>query len=249
MEKNRIIFFFVLLVLLFSIASPIFFYLNSYQYLSSEDVTSSAIATVSLTVIPPCGDDLCEAGETCSTCPVDCGICELVDDVEGGTGGGGGTRKSINYLLDFRQQDSYLLKLYTSDSVICLFENENKYSFDVKKSNVNNILTLKYLTKEFDIYWNEIAYFDLNLDGKDDLEITFIDDKIRWTSLMVDFGPEDEEVSLIPNMKKERVTTPLGYKLDILNSNLIAILFLLILIILVILVYQHLKLKKYERKT
>ena len=250
MERNQVIFYFVVLVLFVSILSPILFYLNAFQYFSEKDVTSSAIATVSLTVTPPCGDSLCETGETCSSCYADCGACDVDGgDTGGGTGGGGGggTRKPINYLLDFRTQDSYLLKLYTSDSVICLFEKENKYAFNVEKSNINNVLVLSYLNEEYNIYWDEVAYFDLNVDGKDDLELSFIDEQVRWTSLMVDFGPGDEKVPLIPTMKKEKVTTPLGYKLDIINNNLIVIISLLILTVLAILIYQHLRLKHIEK--
>jgi len=247
MERSQIIFYFIVLVLFVSILSPILFYLNAFQYFSEKDVTSSAIATVSLIVIPPCGDGVCETGETCSSCSADCGVCDVGgDDTSAGTGGAR-ARKPVNYLLDFRTQDSYLLKLYISDSVICLFEKENKYTFNVEKININNVLVLSYLNEEYDIYWDEVAYFDLNVDGKDDLELSFIDEQVRWTSLMVDFGPGDEKVPLIPTMKKEKVTTPLGYKLDIINNNLIVIISLLILTILAILIYQYLRLKHIEK--
>lgn len=140
MEKNEIIFFFVLFVLLFSFASPIFFYLNSYQYLSNKDVTSSASATVSLSVAPTCGDDLCEIGEDCATCVLDCGICvcgdtfcegnETCDNCQidcgectdeggnytGGSGGGGGGGARIELFFEF-DPDILDIKLLQGESI------------------------------------------------------------------------------------------------------------------------------------
>lgn len=44
--------------------------------------------------IPSCGGGICNNGETCLTCPTDCGACPIAppeeDDDEGGSGGGGG---------------------------------------------------------------------------------------------------------------------------------------------------------------
>lgn len=38
-----------------------------------------------------CGDGLCNDGETCSTCPTDCGACSSGGDNNGGSSGGGGS--------------------------------------------------------------------------------------------------------------------------------------------------------------
>lgn len=123
MERNELIFFFVLFVLLFSIASPIFFYLNSYQYLSNKDVTSAALANLNLTVIPTCGDTLCESDEDCGTCTSDCGECVCGDtfcegnetcsncEVDcgecsstgtGSSGGGGGGGAGVELFFEFK---------------------------------------------------------------------------------------------------------------------------------------------------
>jgi hypothetical protein len=70
--------FFLYFLLLFSI----FYFLNSNV---SADTSTLTITVVPITPPPTCGNGTCGGGETCSSCPADCGACP-----SGGGGGGGG---------------------------------------------------------------------------------------------------------------------------------------------------------------
>jgi len=50
---------------------------------------------VSLSVIPCCGDGICDSGESCTSCSTDCGICPGVPVVSPGGGGGGGSSRKL----------------------------------------------------------------------------------------------------------------------------------------------------------
>jgi len=56
------------------------------NYLSGS---KTVLFSISLPV-PYCGDAICNNGETCSSCPVDCGTCPPPDNGGGGSSGGGG---------------------------------------------------------------------------------------------------------------------------------------------------------------
>nr|MBA4404665.1 hypothetical protein [Nanoarchaeum sp.] len=169
MEKNEVVLFFVLFVLFFSIASPIFFYLNSYEYLSSEDVTSSATAAVNLSVIPTCGDSLCEIGEDCFTCSFDCGECICGDtfcegnetcnncpidcgnctDIGGGTGtgggGGGGGSAALDIFFEFNPkilEVRLLQEKSTSEQISIKNLGRKDISVILSVSGVENLLRL-----------------------------------------------------------------------------------------------------------
>ena len=51
------------------------------------------------TINPFCGDNVCNGGETCSTCSGDCGTCPVNNPSSGGSssGGGGGSSGTVYY--------------------------------------------------------------------------------------------------------------------------------------------------------
>jgi len=75
----KILFIFLCLGLILGIV----FYLNQINRVKAEQATTS----VTVTIEPYCGDEVCNGSETCSTCQADCGTCPASP---GGGGGGGG---------------------------------------------------------------------------------------------------------------------------------------------------------------
>jgi len=64
-------------------------------FTATDNTNSSRHAStnnISLTVFPvaDCGDSVCEYGESCNSCAVDCGTCPVPPTTTGGGGGGGG---------------------------------------------------------------------------------------------------------------------------------------------------------------
>lgn len=67
-------------------------------FIASADNRSAQTNNITLTVsnVADCGLDGCESGETCSTCPADCGACPAAPSGGGGGGSSGGYAPSSN---------------------------------------------------------------------------------------------------------------------------------------------------------
>jgi len=78
MDKNTILMILVIFLMIFSIATPIFFYTKTLEY-SQQKIGGRTVASVSVFVPAECGDSLCELDETCASCPGDCGTCVCGD--------------------------------------------------------------------------------------------------------------------------------------------------------------------------
>lgn len=236
---------FAILVIFVSLITPAVLYLQVSQYSSKDSITLAAVGTVSLTVAPTCGDFICETGEDCSSCSADCGTC--VSSVPSGGGGGGGSRAPVTYLFNFMDREQYSERLYSGDAVILNFDSDAQYTFEINSVLVDNKLVIEYSGVEFEIYWDEIAYFDMDVDGNDDLEISFINEYIVWTYLISEVSPE-REVS-IPIMKTEKISLPSLREVSSPEGvlSLIIIFIILSLGVGVIFFYQHLRLRKVEK--
>lgn len=64
--------------------TPYYFIIRVLDNLSNVITTSTEISSTPVAPVVTCGNGSCSGGETCSTCPADCGQCA------GGGGGGGG---------------------------------------------------------------------------------------------------------------------------------------------------------------
>jgi hypothetical protein len=80
-------------------SGTISFYVGGVQAVETGSYIKGGFVFLDLTINSPptqdidpeyCGDGSCNNGETCSTCPQDCGSCDDDDDDNGGGGGGGG---------------------------------------------------------------------------------------------------------------------------------------------------------------
>ena len=245
MNRNDFLGGLAIIVIFVSLITPAVLYLQVSQYSSKDSVTLAAVGTVSLTVEPICGDLICEAGEDCSSCSVDCGAC--TPSTSPGGGGGGGSRAPVTYLFNFIEYDQYSERLYPGDTVILNFDSDAQYTFEINSVLVDNKLVIEYAGTEFEIYWDEIAYFDMDVDGNDDLEISFINEYIVWTYLVSDVSPE-REVS-IPTMKTEKVSLPSLREVSSPEGvlSLIIIFIILSIGVGVIFFYQHMRLRKVEK--
>lgn len=244
---RKVILTFIVVFLFFSLVFPIFLIYESD--LISITSRAGSGGSVSVTVSATCGDGVCEGSETCSTCSSDCGACATTPTVSaaaGGGGGGGGGRTTpspVTYMIDFREKESYLLGLFSFDRVICVFDSGNQYSFNVDRSAPGTVLVLNYSGMIYNIGWDEIAFFDLDADGKDDLEITFIGNDVRWTYVGIELAPE----KVIPLMKKEKLVKSTNYFEKIDLDLIIIILVVILVIVAASFVYHHLKLRHIEK--
>ncbi len=242
-----------ILVIFVSIITPAVLYLQVSQYSVGESVTLAAVGTVSLTVAPECGDAVCETGEDCSSCSADCGVCAPTTPGDtggsggGGGGGGGSSSTPINYLYNFMEEDQYSNALDSGDTVILNFDSDAQYTFEITSVLVDNQLVFEYEGTEFTVYWDEVAYLDVDVDGNDDLKISFINEHVVWTYLTSEVLPEGGAKS--PVMKKEKVAFPSLRGVSSPESVLSLIIIFVVMLIGagVIFYYQHHRLKRVEK--
>ncbi len=97
-----------------------------------------------------CGDGICNNGETCSTCPTDCGVCPVTPP-SGGGGGGGTTTTPTPNITEEIEKDTRLT--IDAEEIIYVTKNLVKTTTlkitNTGKTTLNNILlTLENLDKE-----------------------------------------------------------------------------------------------------
>jgi len=108
-----------------------------------------------------CGDGYCDTGETCSSCPADCGVCS--------TSSGGVTFKptqeqleeGYSKLLRKTQKVQFTINNQTHTVVVNSVSNENK-TVEIELEELGELIELSE---------NETKKFDLNDDGYYDLQI------------------------------------------------------------------------------
>jgi hypothetical protein len=162
-------------------------------------------------------------------------------------GGGGGSesgllRTPIIHLLDFINKDLYIIASYKDDQYIAIFPKSN-YTFLNKDtfggySNLSLLMSIKSL--DFYIKTNEVVKLDLDLDGENDLSITFDGKEITFTSLHRPIqGPESP-----PKISKENIVQEPGVNLPFFeNFNYVGLILLVLLFITITLTTIRLKRK------
>ncbi|MFH0712008.1 MAG: DNRLRE domain-containing protein [archaeon] len=90
-----------------------------------------------------CGDGTCNNGETCSTCPADCGSCTTPST--GGGGGGGGVTPKVEKAGLIFQNFPEIIELATGIEKIVTFTVENIGTIDL----TNLILTFENLSSDY----------------------------------------------------------------------------------------------------
>ncbi|MDD5145363.1 MAG: dockerin type I repeat-containing protein [Candidatus Pacebacteria bacterium] len=99
-----------------------------FVFAQEVDITVSAVVQSSTTTPSPyCGDTSCNGGETCATCPVDCGNCG------GGGGGGGGTSyvsPETKVIFKGRAYPQAVLTLMKNGAIAATFRAENSGLFE-----------------------------------------------------------------------------------------------------------------------
>ena len=114
--------------------------LISFSYYSSYISKTGLVTNVpsSVTVVsssPNCGDLICDAGEDCTTCPIDCGICGATNSsYSGGSlggGGGGGAGGSVSRIIvDLDKNNAETINVGEEWGIILIY-NKNQYDIQV----------------------------------------------------------------------------------------------------------------------
>ncbi|MCD4759338.1 hypothetical protein K8R33_00435 [archaeon] len=145
MERNKLFFGIGIILMIVSLIIPSLLYFKVAQYSSGEEVTFAAVGTIGLTVVPVCGDGICDDGEDCNNCPVDCGVCPSGGSPGGGSGGTSTTQ--VNFKFD---PDVIKEELVQGDSVTkeVNVTNLGTRSINVQLS-VVNLKELVFLDKTF----------------------------------------------------------------------------------------------------
>ncbi len=244
---NKLVFGLVILFMVISIVMPSVIYFRYSDVVKPSQ--SYSVATVSLTVsLGVCGDDVCDGNETCSNCPGDCGACPPADTGTGGGGGGGGGAGPAyeTHLLDFTKNIEYVIDPKRGDKIKTIFERGLEYNFDVTGFVAGSELLLGYKTESYEIGYYEIAYFDLDGDGMNDMSVNFADrTNVKFRALY--FPTEEPGEEVLPMMSKEKIKYPVFVPGTGVGLNLLFILVLVAIAILIIFTYHHLKLRRLEK--
>ncbi|MEA3378383.1 MAG: S8 family serine peptidase, partial [Nanoarchaeota archaeon] len=97
----------------------------------------------SFLILNCCGNDLCETGESCSSCSADCGSCPPASSSSGGGGGGGGSSgplKSMGFIIKDAVPEKPI-KLEVSSSAIPI----NRIEFNLKEKKSSFKVNVKIL--------------------------------------------------------------------------------------------------------
>lgn len=254
--QERLVLGFALLIVIASLVLPVYLMYKSGVFVSPT-ARASAVGSIELTVSTAiCGDGVCDAGlEDCSSCPADCGPCavpEVPETPGGGSGGGGGSTglsgSYVTHMLDFRLNDWYVVKLYREDRVITVFDDKTMYRFEVTELIVYDHLTLRLEDSgmSYLIEWAEFGLFDFDNDGNNDLQISFLDDEVKWLNLGVMVG----EPSLLPSFEKEKedVTAGMQFPQIIKRFDFILLVLIILALALAVFIYHQIKIHGLEKK-
>ena len=228
LQNKNLIVFLVFVLLCMSIVMPSVVYFKYSDEIRPED--SFSVAQVSLTVVSSDGGE--DGGDG--------------GGGSGGGGGGGGGVSIVTHLIDFTGEIvKYTIEPRKRDMIKILFVGGAEYSFTVSKFNWADEIVLKSGEDEYQISYDEIAYFDLDGDGGNDISINFVSDrsiKVRRLAKAEELG--DKEI----DMNKEKLRYP---SLTIPGVGIeMSILFIFVLIamaILIVFVYHNIKLRRFEK--
>jgi Zn-dependent metalloprotease len=121
-----------------------------------------------------CGDSICNGTESCSSCPSDCGNCQIIPK---GGGGSGGTKLLQEWTLtqtinETQIKNGYTQELGKNQRFKFTISNQNHY---VGIKNINEtgiILELNSTPQNFTFNAGETKKFNLSSEGYYDLQIT-----------------------------------------------------------------------------
>jgi hypothetical protein len=213
-----------LILIVISIAMPSILFFEYSDIINPED--SFATATVSLTVASPTSPDESGGGS-------------------GGGGGGGAAGPSYKtHILDFTLNKEYLIYAAKKDKIKVIFEGGFEYDFDVTKFINGTEMILGFANTSYAINFGEIAYFDLDSDGANDMSVYLLEEGGAKFSIL--YLPISEE-EVLPRMSKEKISYP---SLPVPGGRKLSLLFIFILLsvaILIVLVYHQLRLRRIEK--
>ncbi|MCX6706857.1 MAG: hypothetical protein NT001_01810 [Candidatus Woesearchaeota archaeon] len=145
---------------------------------SNNRNSTTFVLNITSTTPAYCGDGSCNAGETCSACAQDCGICPPGEEKKkgrgAGGGGGGGGAGSALFDIDFTQVESKIVTGYEGDRISFTFNGVTAHWIiitDVKQDSIDVSIPSKSAGS---IEMKATGSFDINKDGTDDLSITLL---------------------------------------------------------------------------
>lgn len=164
---------------------------------------------------PVCGDAVCQAGETCSSCPGDCGTCPAPTSTGGSSGGGGGgsgSSSKIYYLSVTAAEPTEAFNLQTGDTVKYV-KGTKDISFVLRGITTSQIQVGVSGERDYASYTikdGESENIDIDGDGKADFkletnELSMGRGQVIWTLLNV---PERTPIVLLPPRSTKKVVEP-----------------------------------------
>jgi len=247
--RNNILFFFAIVLVIVSLVLPMVV-LTKYHY--APAVGKVSVGTINLTVLPTCGDGECEGSESCLSCENDCGVCvDVTPPSTGSGGGGGGGRSSVLHMIDFNIKDEYIFYAYKGDRAQVVMPGDAIYKFKIGEINTGEgffVLTYTDIDMDFTVYVDEITYFDMDANDKDDFSVYYgKDNKLIWSLIAEDIV---EPGIIIPKVHKEKISDDEGFKLPkiVYPSTIIGLILVIFIIVLLIFLLQHLRISGVEKK-
>ncbi len=144
-----------------------------------------------------CGDGICGRNEDCSSCPADCGTCPEEERRPSGGGGAGG----MMFDIDFTRVESKLVTGYEGDSIIFTFNGITAHTM-VIESVEDGSIKVRAGSGEAVIGLDEAGRIDMNLDGRDDLNIALLEidsnRKARMRVTMLEGGHAVSREAVLP---------------------------------------------------
>ncbi len=160
-KSNLVLFFLVFCMLVFSVSA------NDSD---REDGNVSVYVEENV-----CEDGICDYDENCDICSFDCGVCPEF----------GESSEAIFYRLNFEEKIVYSNYAVLGNSYSLVWPNDQIYNFEIGSVNEDSIT---FANSDFDVEYqigkNELTYFDLNVDGNDDVSVLYAENTyVVWTKL------------------------------------------------------------------